>query len=190
MFGPFCLPGPTSTLTNRRLYCKRFFARPVNLWPVFSPLATFGVWPRTFPARASDPWTLPAHARAATRSTTRCGGSEACYPAAEARTAWLPIFFCPRGLRYTLYKKREREVFHGVSFAEVTRRTFPSPLSRPQPTAARCSPPQPAVACRSLPQLAVRRARPTCRNTVVDLRELVGRPHWISGSAHSRPPHL
>ena len=59
VLGPFFLPGPTTTFTNRRLYCRRFFARPVKFLLVFSPLATFGVWPRTLPARASDPWTFP-----------------------------------------------------------------------------------------------------------------------------------
>ena len=59
VLGPFFLPGPTTTFTNRRLYCRRFFARPVKALLVFSPLATFGVWPRTLPARASDPWTFP-----------------------------------------------------------------------------------------------------------------------------------
>ena len=44
--------------TNRRLYCSLFLARPVVCF-FFSPFCTLGVWPRTLPARASEPCTLP-----------------------------------------------------------------------------------------------------------------------------------
>lgn len=46
-------------VTKRRLYCMRLWARPVGFF-FLSCFATFGVWPRTFPARANDPCTLPA----------------------------------------------------------------------------------------------------------------------------------
>jgi hypothetical protein len=46
------------TLTNRLLYLIRFMARPVGFF-FFSCFGTLGVWPRTLPARASDPCTLP-----------------------------------------------------------------------------------------------------------------------------------
>lgn len=46
-------------VTKRRLYCMRLWARPRGFF-FLSCFATFGVWPLTFPARASDPWTLPA----------------------------------------------------------------------------------------------------------------------------------
>merc|ERR1719330_558697 len=52
-FGP-----PFTTLTKRRLYTKRFLARPVRDF-FFSVLATFGVWFFTLPARAKLPCTLP-----------------------------------------------------------------------------------------------------------------------------------
>ena len=42
VLGPFFLPTPTTTFTKRRLYCRRFFARPVSFF-FLSPLATFGV---------------------------------------------------------------------------------------------------------------------------------------------------
>ena len=45
-------------VTKRRLYCMRLWARPLGFF-FLSCLATFGVWPLTFPARASDPCTLP-----------------------------------------------------------------------------------------------------------------------------------
>jgi hypothetical protein len=41
------------------LYLIRFIARPVGFF-FFSCLGTLGVWPRTLPARAREPWTLPA----------------------------------------------------------------------------------------------------------------------------------
>lgn len=47
------------TLTKRRLYFMRLQARPVAFF-FLSCFATLGVWPRTLPARASEPWTLPA----------------------------------------------------------------------------------------------------------------------------------
>ena len=79
MLGPRFLPTPTTTLTNRLLYCSRFLARPVSCF-FFSCLATLGVWPRTLPARASEPWTLPAvceggESRSAARR--RRGGAQA-----------------------------------------------------------------------------------------------------------------
>ena len=46
------------TLTKRRLYFMRLHARPVGFF-FFSCGGTLGVWPRTLPARASEPWTLP-----------------------------------------------------------------------------------------------------------------------------------
>jgi hypothetical protein len=58
VLGPFFLPTPTTTFTKRRLYCSRFFARPVSCF-FFSCFATLGVCPRTLPARAREPWTLP-----------------------------------------------------------------------------------------------------------------------------------
>ena len=59
LLGPRFLPKPVTTLTKRLLYFKRLQARPVGFL-AFSCGATFGVCPRTFPARASDPCTLPA----------------------------------------------------------------------------------------------------------------------------------
>merc|ERR1719171_981723 len=56
-FGPRFAP-PLTTLTKRRLYTKRFLARPVIFF-FFSAFATFGVWFFTLPARAKLPWTLP-----------------------------------------------------------------------------------------------------------------------------------
>lgn len=47
-------------MTKRRLYCMRLWARPRGFF-FLSCLATFGVWPLTFPARANDPCTLPAN---------------------------------------------------------------------------------------------------------------------------------
>eukprot|EP00955_Chlamydomonas_euryale_P097141 365053-Chlamydomonas_euryale.AAC.25 len=47
------------TLTNRLVYLMRFMARPVGFF-FFSCGGTLGVWPRTLPARAREPWTLPA----------------------------------------------------------------------------------------------------------------------------------
>jgi len=52
--GPFLRPNDATTLTNRRLYCMRRFARPVFFF-FFSPFSTFGVCPFTFPARANEP---------------------------------------------------------------------------------------------------------------------------------------
>merc|ERR1712168_843554 len=56
--GPLRGPGVTTTLTNLLLYCVLRLARPVFGF-FFSCASTFGVCPLTFPARASDPWTLP-----------------------------------------------------------------------------------------------------------------------------------
>mmetsp|Transcript_529 Transcript_529/g.1022 ORF Transcript_529/g.1022 Transcript_529/m.1022 type:complete len:207 (+) Transcript_529:251-871(+) len=53
-FGERFLPIPTTTLTKRRLYLMRWNARPLGCF-FFSCLATLGVWPRTFPARAKEP---------------------------------------------------------------------------------------------------------------------------------------
>ena len=53
------------TFTNRRLYLMRCAARPFGFF-FLSAFATFGVWPRTLPARAKDPCTLPARQRIAT----------------------------------------------------------------------------------------------------------------------------
>lgn len=47
------------TFTKRRLYLMRFMARPLGFF-FLSCLGTLGVWPRTLPARAKEPWTLPA----------------------------------------------------------------------------------------------------------------------------------
>jgi hypothetical protein len=47
------------TLTKRLLYLMRFRARPLGFF-FLSCLGTLGVWPRTLPARAREPWTLPA----------------------------------------------------------------------------------------------------------------------------------
>ena len=63
MLGPFFLPTPTCTLTKRRLYCSLFFARPVCFLALSVFFATLGVCPRTLPARASEPWTLPCEHR-------------------------------------------------------------------------------------------------------------------------------
>lgn len=46
-------------VTNRRLCCMRLWARPRGFF-FLSCFATLGVWPLTLPARARDPWTLPA----------------------------------------------------------------------------------------------------------------------------------
>jgi len=51
--------GNLPTLTNRLLYLILFIARPLGFF-FFSCFATFGVCPRTLPARAKDPCTLPA----------------------------------------------------------------------------------------------------------------------------------
>ena len=51
--------GNSPTLTNRLLYLILFIARPLGFF-FFSCFATFGVCPRTLPARAKDPCTLPA----------------------------------------------------------------------------------------------------------------------------------
>lgn len=56
--GPRFLPKPTTAVTKRRLYCMRLCARPRGCF-FLSCFATFGVCPLTFPARASDPCTLP-----------------------------------------------------------------------------------------------------------------------------------
>jgi len=47
------------TFTNLLLYLIRFIARPLGCF-FLSCFCTFGVCPRTFPARAKDPCTLPA----------------------------------------------------------------------------------------------------------------------------------
>ena len=47
------------TFTKRRLYLRRCAARPFGFF-FFSAGATFGVCDRTLPARAKEPWTLPA----------------------------------------------------------------------------------------------------------------------------------
>jgi hypothetical protein len=65
--GPRFLPKPTTAVTKRRLYCILLYARPRGFF-FLSCFATLGVCPRTFPARASDPCTLPAH-RHGTRLT-------------------------------------------------------------------------------------------------------------------------
>lgn len=56
-FGPFFFPKVTTAVTNRRLYCIRLWARPLGFF-FLSCLATLGVCPLTFPARAREPWTL------------------------------------------------------------------------------------------------------------------------------------
>lgn len=56
--GPRFLPKPTTAVTNRRLYWILLWARPRGCF-FLSCFATLGVCPRTFPARASDPCTLP-----------------------------------------------------------------------------------------------------------------------------------
>lgn len=57
---PCARPSHAPTLTKRRVYLMRFMARPVGFF-FFSCLGTLGHWPRTLPARARDPWTLPAN---------------------------------------------------------------------------------------------------------------------------------
>ena len=57
--GPFFLPKVCTTVTKRRRYWMRRLARPV-FFLRFSCASTLGVWPLTFPARASEPCTLPA----------------------------------------------------------------------------------------------------------------------------------
>jgi hypothetical protein len=47
-----------ATVTNRRLYNNRFFARPLGVF-FFSCFSTLGVWDLTLPARARDPCCLP-----------------------------------------------------------------------------------------------------------------------------------
>ena len=56
--GPFFLPKVSTTLTNLLLYWILLLARPVFFF-FFSPASTLGVCPRTFPARAREPWTFP-----------------------------------------------------------------------------------------------------------------------------------
>merc|ERR1719495_1223507 len=57
--GPFLRPPKVSTtLTNLLTYWILLLARPVFFF-FFSPASTLGVWPRTFPALAKDPWTFP-----------------------------------------------------------------------------------------------------------------------------------
>ena len=41
VFGPFFLPMPTTTFTNRLLYCNLFLARPTIVFEVFSAFCTF-----------------------------------------------------------------------------------------------------------------------------------------------------
>lgn len=56
----FPCQGPHSpTLTKRRLYLRRLLALPVGFLGL-SCLGTLGHCPRTLPARAREPWTLPA----------------------------------------------------------------------------------------------------------------------------------
>lgn len=73
--GPRRLPGPAQehvpTLTKRRTYLARLAARPVGGLEVRSCLATLGVWPRTLPARAREPWTLPARRNGERNASTR-----------------------------------------------------------------------------------------------------------------------
>merc|ERR1712045_602628 len=57
-FGPRRLPNVATTLTNRLLYWILLLARPVRFF-FFSCASTFGVCPRTLPARAKEPWTFP-----------------------------------------------------------------------------------------------------------------------------------
>ena len=47
------------TFTNRLLYLMRLRARPLGVF-FLSCFSTLAVWPFTLPARAKDPWTLPA----------------------------------------------------------------------------------------------------------------------------------
>lgn len=47
-----------ATVTNRRLYNNRFFARPLGVF-FFSCFSTLGVWDLTLPARAREPCCLP-----------------------------------------------------------------------------------------------------------------------------------
>merc|ERR1719461_2276356 len=56
--GPFLRPKVATTLTNLLLYWMRLLARPVFFF-FFSWASTLGVCPRTLPARAKEPWTLP-----------------------------------------------------------------------------------------------------------------------------------
>jgi hypothetical protein len=60
LLGPtFFPPIPVTTLTYRRLYWRRFLARPRGIFFFSSCFSTLGVWPLTFPARARDPCTFP-----------------------------------------------------------------------------------------------------------------------------------
>merc|ERR1719469_973973 len=77
-FGP-----PFTTLTKRRLYTKRFLARPVSDF-FFSAFATFGVWFFTFPARAKLPCTLPIF------SSCECVHG----PGAKCLDKFALLFFC------------------------------------------------------------------------------------------------
>lgn len=67
--GPLFLPKVATTLTNLLLYSILLFALPVFFF-FFSCLATFGVWPLTFPARARDPWTFPPRSRRQTKTVS------------------------------------------------------------------------------------------------------------------------
>ena len=54
--GPRLRPKVATTLTNLLLYWILLLQRPVFFF-FFSPASTLGVWPRTLPARAREPWT-------------------------------------------------------------------------------------------------------------------------------------
>jgi len=59
-------PGHSPTFTKRRLYLMRFMARPLGSF-FLSWASTLGVWPRTLPARAKEPWTFPVDRGGATQ---------------------------------------------------------------------------------------------------------------------------
>lgn len=73
------VPPHSPTLTKRRLYFMRFIARPFGCF-FFSCLGTLGVWPRTLPARARDPWTLPASTGQQGNQAEGTAGHDACGP--------------------------------------------------------------------------------------------------------------
>ncbi|KHN80493.1 hypothetical protein Tcan_01529, partial [Toxocara canis] len=71
--GPRFRPGPLSaTFTKRRLYWMRRAARQPVFFFFFSCLSTFGVWARTFPARANEPNSKPPISRALTFNDDPC----------------------------------------------------------------------------------------------------------------------
>lgn len=79
--------GKSPAVTKRRLYCMRLWARPLGFF-FLSCLATLGVCPLTFPARASDPCTFPGERQRQLNTITEL---------------WLHIYNCIYPPNETLY---------------------------------------------------------------------------------------